>query len=396
MPSSAQQHTRALESAFWDLVRVYRDGGWVDGRGRQLVCHGAPPERVQRLRANEAAAREILTGSRKAWAQDMDEAVLDLALRDDAVTRVVGLRLHQRRTVLNCFEVDMTRGDGADALARALDGVTGLVVRNLTFGARAALGEALARVELAPNCRVVELALPQEADYQNFLAGSFWLDMSLNLGRNDLHAHALLRALQVRSIRRTAQTENRLSYYTVSAIKKLHREGVSAESIAARTGAGLARVCDLTGQPLPTGADQTDATNAAAALPATDAPRAATDRQRAKADQMRRKLPALGLLFAEGWDRDRGQASHAIAVAHAVLQDLGSELDLLGREREARSLLGAGRGLEEAARVARLDPDDLRARLDRDVSAPMRQLAGEVGRRIGAEVRLNQLFPAAG
>lgn len=383
----------ALETAFQDLVQVWGAGGRVDIRQSSVRAHApaAGADAARRLNQAPEAARTILIGQRKAWAADLQEAVIDAKIEQDAVVRVALVHLEARRVIRGAEIFDLSTQHGLEALKHRLAAVNGIVVRSLGYRPRTTLAALLTRCAPDHKIPVVQVAIPLESDYGQFLNGSFWIDMNITPGRDDILAHALMRALQVRSIRATHLTSHKLGYHSVSAVKRLHNDGADMAEIIRRTGLSQHLIQKWTGK---SATDAATPANTPADRRREASPPAATARQRAKATHLVDQLPVLEGLFPDGWDADRRSASAAISRACEVSDALLPEIDAIARERKARSDIAEGASKYAASKKAGMDVADLDTGLEADVNTRIASLLRSASSLLGREVGEAELFPA--
>ncbi|WP_200338965.1 hypothetical protein [Rhodovibrio sodomensis] len=341
--------------------------------------------------AKAEAVKELLVGSRKAWAKDQLEAVLAFRIEDHQAAEVAVLHLQERRVIARAEKIRLTETGAFERLQALLAPATGLVLRSQKFYSRAAVGRMLgaARVTTRP-LEVTEVDLKGQTDYKDVLAGSAWLDMNIQPGRDDLFATALMTALQVRSLRRGCLETHKVSYYAVSAVKWLAQAGHSVEQIAEEASVPIHLAARWSGL-------KPSEPQAAADAPAAAVPEGlpATESQVATVLRLLEELPPLHRALPKDWKSNRKATSAFIARAIEILEAVRGRLRAVRSEREARLMLGAGRSLSQAANACDLDVDELSRLLASDFTSRLDDLAADLGRMLGAKLTSADLLEAS-
>lgn len=337
-----------LDAAMSLLIDAWESGCWLSPERSGVSCSASPysptsqldPALVQRVKSLQPALREVLTGNRKEWAERRDEFAFAPVFRNGELVEAGLVLIEQRRAI----GPGMAIADPA-AAPRRFRTCNGVILRQGQTDKEAVAWWLWELGLLRSDVYIIEVPDQPGEDYRDLISGSHWLKSSVRPAPHQAVGQALFLAMQARSFRKEAIRAGRTGWWqALAAAFHARREGISGEEACKRLGLDWASLrtwiekalsykprrrsqpradkpshapdLDITAAP----AEPARAEPATQPAPAPDKP--VTDKQRAIARTLVAKHAELAPLFAEGWDRDRREASRRIGRAIAAADQL--------------------------------------------------------------------------
>ena len=218
------------ETALSVASSIYEKSCYLFIDGKRIQVKGIKLEEAQPLldkyNVESGYLREIIQGPLKNWAQDHREIIISFDMDEDGdISFIQGVFLHQRQTLGSGFWCNPSNSNSIPYFLKNLNSnINHIITDALSNEQRAALGHFLSKYNLSKTVSIIEIPNTLGNDYKDLLAGSFWVNLDRDKKRS-LAGQCILTALKVRSIRKTALPDQKISDYEPYVAYMLNKRG---------------------------------------------------------------------------------------------------------------------------------------------------------------------------